>query len=1691
MSSSAAARGDQAELFDEPLISRLAGGPRRFGRGWLTDQVKAALDDPECRIVLLTGTPGAGKSAVMAHLAQERPDWPRYFIRRIGETDSDAFRHEGGLASFLTLIGFQLLALQPGAFPAADSQLDIEVDVPVVGPEADIRVIRVGEYFAHPFRQGTIRARLKAALVEGRATAVEIGKMIVDVAAMHPATLEQPALLDPVAELARSHPGERVVVLLDGLDELRFRDAATDVGQWLVRHERFPANLRIVVASRPDGPLVHLLQRGHEQSVRHVPIDADSAEVGQDVEGYLRNLGSESAVFAVLASHGISADRFVRQVASKVGGNFLYASMIARLLDAEAAHLPELGRMAPAPDMDWLERIETLPGDLPRFYALLLWSVHDQLLGRPATRSHWDTLYHPLLGLLSVAALQLTGQQLRAFGEIPLDQAAVDAALERLQFFLDGNADSGFRLHHLSMAEFLADQETARTDPPLYCDAPAWHEQVTDHAIGLHQEAASWRDADPYLRAHLPGHAAECGRLDDLVEDPRYLFAAEPDALVPELGATDRAEPVARVYQQVVPMIRDGDLADAEAHLKLYAQQAGLTEFAARISTDDGISPWQLDYTQWQDVQLRQVLGRHEGQVTAIAVAHDAAGDPIAVTGGDDGQVRIWDLRRGKEAKGSPLPESPAEARPWGQITALAASEADSGEAIAVAGDRDGAVWVWNLTTRKQAGGPLMGAENAGYALAAAVVAGAPQAVCRSGDRLRAWDLMAQAPAGPPVVAEDVLHEEAAAAAGCGDRMVFAAVVRSAGPEATVGVWDMATGELCGPALRTADDWVTAIALAEVEGTLLAAIADGDHGIQVFDVATGQPRTGRPVNIGLPLVDALAMGTVKGLPALAAGHDAGQIILRELPSLRRLGDSVQAHDGPVTALAFAAEHDGRWLASVGKGHPANGVTEVFARFWVPKKSGKLVPAATPIRLARPARSIALASVADRLEAVTTDERRAFRWDVAAGDTVGTPLGGRSGRVCAVGVATVAGRTIAVSATYDTATIRTWDIPDCAPARHPVTRRQLVREDIETVRGLAVTRLGDRAVVACAGWSDIHVWDAATGEPVGPGVITGPKNVLSLAAGELGGRPIVACAVGSPCNEDVMVFDLETGAPLDPSHPGGGLRPEAVAIAEHRGRALIVSGGSYLALRAWEPRSGRDATVIKVAGETSELTATFIGDRPVAVCSGRKGEVRLIDLAASAPSARAAPAVGSVSGLAVAEVSGRKMLLCVGDQGLRVLDLATGDEAAPPPTQLGRRDTLAIAVGTLLGRPVAVAGGYLNHAWYLDSGEPLHHQPAWPGVVRTVTVATAGGRPIAVAGTGERGVLVADLETGEMLGEPIKAPGGNPLSVGVVMVSGHPALVTRTSMGIRAGYLDLPWLPAPEADLPYSAFAALDETPPPPRMFFARRLTRHPHDGGWCMALGSFEDHPLVLSGHDHGEIDAFALDSGLPLEPRLAGGKSSIGAIACEQLGQRPVIAVGSIDGMVRVADLTDLSALTLITTLAPVQALALAEPDHCLIGTEKGLIAARIAFPPEPGQGSGTRGRMRLPADPRAARACPQHTEHRQVAERHGKEVPRLCIKGVQDTWGQRAKHSLRYAGGHCYLMPDRIEILGEPEPPLVLRLGTFAPAPVDDPEAYQTDGCHFGLALEEFVGAFRVLACYRRSERDWLLEAITRRLG
>ena len=60
------------------------------------------------------------------------------------------------------------------------------------------------------------------------------------------------ALLAPALALQKQGHTEPIVILIDALDELRYRLLGDTVLDWLTQCPELPANIRILVTSRPD-----------------------------------------------------------------------------------------------------------------------------------------------------------------------------------------------------------------------------------------------------------------------------------------------------------------------------------------------------------------------------------------------------------------------------------------------------------------------------------------------------------------------------------------------------------------------------------------------------------------------------------------------------------------------------------------------------------------------------------------------------------------------------------------------------------------------------------------------------------------------------------------------------------------------------------------------------------------------------------------------------------------------------------------------------------------------------------------------------------------------------------------------------------------------------------------------------------------------------------------------------------------------------------------------------------------------------------------------------------------------------------------------------------------------------------------------------------------------------------------------
>ncbi|MBC3841900.1 hypothetical protein GXW82_21890 [Streptacidiphilus sp. 4-A2] len=218
-------------------------------------------------------------------------------------------------------------------------------------------------------------------------------------------------------------------------------------------------------------------------------------------------------------------------------------------------------------------------------------------------------------------------------------------------------------------------------------------------------------------------------------------------------------------------------------------------------------------------------------------------GRPVAVTGGGDMAVRVWDLAAGEQV-GKPLTGHP------GSVNAVATVTLD-GRPVAVTGsyaleccgindgdccggeviDEDdfcyictncsdpnyGTVLVWDLTTGERIDKPLTAHHDDVLAVATAVVDGRPVAVTGSAEgAVLVWDLAAGEPVGEPLTG----HTGAAGAVATGV-VDGRPVAVTGGGDGVVRVWDLTARQQMGAPLVFPEP-VSALAVAR-DGRLAVA----------------------------------------------------------------------------------------------------------------------------------------------------------------------------------------------------------------------------------------------------------------------------------------------------------------------------------------------------------------------------------------------------------------------------------------------------------------------------------------------------------------------------------------------------------------------------------------------------------------------------------------------------------------------------------------------------------------------------------------------------------------------------------------------------------------------------------------------------------------------------------------------------
>jgi hypothetical protein len=492
-------------LFFRPIVEGYVNNPRFLRRDWLAAEVNERLQKPDCRFVLLTAEPGAGKSTFLAQLAYDHPQRPVYFIRRDQRTPLT----DGGSQSFLLRLGYQLAAAHPELFTPEQVQISVQQRVGQLDESGEVVGAEVDRIVASPFYQQIVQIKQQVRRSRGNVAGLRVGEWVVDPRLLPANDLQNMALIDPAWALLKEQPDEQIIVLVDALDELRSQAIDHSLLNWLTHCPELPANIRFVLTSRPPDEALAAFCDKQRDYLQTLAIQTTDDRVLTELQVYARRLTASVTVSSVLGDAEQDADDFVDQVVQKADGNIGYLDAVARGLD-------QASKSEDKETMQQLVALQELPSDVEGLYAFFLRQIktavrrHGVEMEDPSSGEFyvipvWAAVYKRVLGTLAVAFEPLSILEIKELGRISADSVYVTDTVDHLSQFLDQIAGR-YRFYHATLPEFLTSRETLvnQDTSDFHIDAVSWHQRIAKYFWQNYGD--DWLQCNLYGLNHLARH---------------------------------------------------------------------------------------------------------------------------------------------------------------------------------------------------------------------------------------------------------------------------------------------------------------------------------------------------------------------------------------------------------------------------------------------------------------------------------------------------------------------------------------------------------------------------------------------------------------------------------------------------------------------------------------------------------------------------------------------------------------------------------------------------------------------------------------------------------------------------------------------------------------------------------------------------------------------------------------------------------------------------------------------------------------------------------------------------------------------------------------------------------------------------------------------------------------------------------
>lgn len=536
--------------------------------------------------------------------------------------------------------------------------------------------------------------------------------------------------------------------------------------------------------------------------------------------------------------------------------------------------------------------------------------------------------------------------------------------------------------------------------------------------------------------------------------------------------------------------------------------------------------------------QLAQPLTGHADPVFAVALGRVGEREVIA-SGGADRTVRMWDAASGEQL-GEPLTGHRK------RVFAVALGRVGKRDVLASGGE-DGAVLLWDAVTRAE----LRELPTGNIYLVTAVALGTVgerDVIVAAGEAGMVW--VWDATTGERLSQRLIGHRGRVFAVALG-WLGGRGAIASGGQDGTVRLWDATTGEQIGQPLIGHTGAVLGVALGRVGEREVIASAGFDQTVRLWEPTSGEP-LGGPLTGHTDRVNAVSSRPLGLQEVIASAGDDQTVRLWDATSGEQLGRSLTGHTERVRAVAFGCVGDRQIVLSAGE--------DRTLRRWDAVSGEQLGPPL--VGHTAVVFSVAVGRIGDQDIIVSAGESVRL-WDATSGRQLGEPLTGHRGRVFAVALGRVGERYVIATGGWDK-TVRLWDAATSEQLGRPMTGHT------ERVFAVALCRVAERDAVVSAGRDRIvRLWDAISGEPLGQPLVGHSRSVNAVSVTRFGDRAVIASASD---DRSVRIWDAQTHKAI---HTLDTLdRVTAIALAPPS-RLYIASGPAICCITPDTEADGRE------------------------------------------------------------------------------------------------------------------------------------------------------------------------------------------------------------------------------------------------------------------------------------------------------------------------------------------------------------------------------------------------------------------------------------------------------------------------------------------------------------------------------------